>query len=341
MSNITDALDAFRKHQQEINKLLSIPSLKEQQKVLADIRKFTDITNDYNNMLKRVNYSAALIQFKQNYSHISPENTQTLDRLKSISHIQNDFIKNVAITNSDNYSYFMKYIFNKTSAINFNNLFKDITFDHLSVINEILAEDKIKNLKQQEDTTDITNSLTVDKSELVGNMTQAEFRAVIENAIESTHAKKMAPKDRLRGFLWMVIEGVSVDIAKAILKNLFLGLTIYLASIAASNHDYEVAKEISQKISQNEDVKTVKKAFIKNPEIEKPMGELGFLRIESHLRNRPQKQSRLASPELVSKNTVVFPIKKEGNWILVEVETNTDAFIGWIEESKLIKFKLN
>jgi hypothetical protein len=327
MSNITDALDAVRKQQKELNNFFSSPAfeaLKESQKQLASIR-FFDFNNEYNNMLKRVNYSAAITQLKLDFSHVFQENSALMETLKSLSNIKIDLPKDIHFPD---YSHLAKDIFQKTTVFH-GDIFKDITFDSLSVFNEVLAEESV-----------INDTSVVNKSNLVGNITKDELRAEIVEAIKSAQEevnKETTLKEQFRVFIGAVIVGVGVDFAKDILINIVFPI---LLSLAANNHDYIVAQQISEKISQNETGNSVKKAFLKNPEVDKPVGEMAFLRTETHLRNRPQKQSHLASAEPVSQNTVVFPIERKGNWILVEVETKTDAFIGWIEESKLVKFKL-
>ncbi|MGE7687082.1 hypothetical protein [Peribacillus simplex] len=218
--------------------------------------------------------------------------------------------------------------------LNVKELFDDVNLDDLSVIDEIFDDFELDSKPNyQEDSS----------PDLVGNMTRNELRVEMTQAIKDAQSglsKDMDSKEKIRSFFTGLFTSMGQDVAKYIILAVVQVLIAIMINIAASNHDYDVAKQVSAKINENETVKTVKKAFVKNPDIEQPIGEMAFLRTESKLRTRPSNKSHLASKEPVSKNTVIFPIETKGNWILVEVETKDDFYIGWVEESKVIKFTL-
>ncbi|WP_137791935.1 hypothetical protein [Bacillus sp. E(2018)] len=326
MSNINTLYETANEQQRYLNGLVSSPAfeaIRAFQKQLATLPAY-NATKDVNKLLKSMEALSEIGKIKVDTSHLFQNTLAMTELLKGLRKV--DFLKDVSFTD---YLSFIKDI--PSSIFIFTDNFNDVTFENLTVLNEVLDEENFKN-----DSSELNSSLTVRKPNLVSDMTKEELLEVFQSAHTEANKEKSL-KTRFQVFVGAIIVGVGVDFAKEILINIVIPI---LLSVAASNHNYEVAQEINDKIAQHEAVKTVKKVFIKNPAIEKPIGEMAFLRVESHLRNCPHKQSHLSSTKAVSQNTVVFPIEKRGNWILIEVETKTDAFIGWIEESKVVKFKL-
>ncbi|CAH0309011.1 hypothetical protein SRABI96_04906 [Peribacillus sp. Bi96] len=222
---------------------------------------------------------------------------------------------------------------NLTKTITVKGLFNDITVDDLSVFDEIFDDFKLDSEPDYQEGSS-SDSVDMTRKELGVEMTQAIQDAQLDVS------KDMGPKERIKSFFNSVFNSMGQDVAKGIMWTLIFTCIALIHAIASNNHDFEVGKLVTEKISENDTVTMVKKAFVKNPEIKKPKVNLGFLRTESKLRTRPSNKSHLVSKEPISKNTVIFPVEKKGNWILVEVDTKDDLYIGWVEESKVIKFKL-
>lgn len=71
-----------------------------------------------------------------------------------------------------------------------------------------------------------------------------------------------------------------------------------------------------------------------------PVDAIAFMRTEGTLRNGASKTSPVVSSSKLTKNTVLTVVERRNNWIKVEVDSGEFCGeIGWLEESKVIKFK--
>jgi hypothetical protein len=221
-------------------------------------------------------------------------------------------------------------------------MFKDVTFDSLSAFDEIENDILMTNNKDdspQNGYSELSGSTTV-KSKLVGELTVDEFKDMMETG-QSAASKDLNPKDRIKNYLSEVLKALGVDVGKGALLWFLKYFFLILHLIATSNHDIDVSKEVSKYISKDEQVASVRKVFVNNTDLEQPIGNMAFLRVSSQLRHGTSKGAPIVSQEVISKNTVVIPIEKKGNWIKVQVETIDGFYTGWLEESKIVKFKLN
>jgi hypothetical protein len=331
MSNIIDFLEQLRKQQREFSKLVDSPALKavrQQQQVIANMVMTTPLLQGINAQQK---FIQSISNLSNRYGSIQSEFNKLTPLFESMNKLKIDLPN----SNFDN----QNLIFAEQTTINVATLFNDVTFDSLSVLEEVFNE-----YDNQIENSELNSSSTIKKTELVANMTKEELRSEISSAIEAAQAKlnkDMTKQERLRSFFRNILDSYKQDAAKYIIGHIIGLLFQLMFAIAVGNHDIDVAKEVSKKINENDKVTAVKKTFNKNSDIEKPIGEMAFLRIETPLRTLPQKQSHIVSNGQINKNTVVIPVHKKGNWVLVEVETKEEFFTGWVEESKLIKFKLN
>ena len=324
--NFNDPFRKIRDQQEYLNNIVNSPALKAFQ--------------EHQSLLDNIVNSPALKALQEHQSLLDkitiPALSINTDYYSSIFKVSNDLRKNQNL-----YSQAL------AEPINiFNNLFHDLTLDNLDVIEEIFNDVNITP-ELQEGNSDITATLTVNtpnSANLVSDMTSEELTAVVTQAFQAAQSNinmNMEPRDRIRAFFIELITDIGKDAAKSVTTFIIKLLVISMVFIAVNNHDYEVGQLIGEKISDTEIVKDVKKAFIKNPEVEKPLGAMAFLRTETKLRTRPTKESHLILKEPVSKNTVVFPIERSGNWVLIEVETKDEFYTGWVEQSKVINFKLD
>jgi hypothetical protein len=353
MVNFNDALESFSRQQEYLDRMMNPPTLKalsNQQNLLSQLnvgnidsvmmqyhRSFSNaaVTMDkwsrsfdsslFN--LSIVNMAEALSKSSIGLSNLNFD--PLMQSLTKLSTVQIDFFNKYPDINKMMFT----QLKTTTDSLNWPKLFGDVTLDNLNVISEILSETSSK----------IEGETVQEMSLTVGNMSKAELRTEITQIIleaQQNLSKNMPANERIRTFFNGVITGVGQDVAKWIMLGLLQFLAYVIFQIAADNHDYEIGKQISEKINETDIVKSVKKSFINNPEIEPPIGELAFLRIESNIRTRPSKQAHFVSNTPVLKNTVVFPVDWKGKWVLIEIETNEGFYTGWVEESKVIKFKL-
>ncbi len=339
MAKYFDAFEEFRKQQAQMKSLFNTPAM----------QMFREQQAQQQAQMKSLFNTPAMQMFREQQAQMkSLINTTTMQMFrkqqKTLQNLINWKIQNLPSMEGIAEKYNIEYpdlnklmfheVFSITKNLNYQGLFDDITLEDLSVIDEIIDE---FNLDSEPDYKEVNSS------DLVGNMTKNELRVEITQAIQDAQSglsRGMDAKEKIRSYFAGIFTSIGQDVGKFIILTVAQSLFMLMISIATGNHDYDVAKQVSTKVNENETVKTVKKAFVKNPEIERPFGDMGFLRTETKLRTRPSKKSHLASKEPISKNTVIFPVGKKGNWILVEVETKDDFYTGWVEESKVIKFTL-
>ncbi|HWK24755.1 MAG TPA: hypothetical protein VNS08_17205 [Ureibacillus sp.] len=354
MANLYDAFDAFepiRRQQEMINKIINPPimqAIRNQQNLInqVTIPSFDNFghLNSILSKVARIPKIEGLNTYNTGISKVIRDFNKWNNHSPLVEHMAR--LNNLHSSLVTNYPEVQEIMFNNiVSSTNLYNLFDDVTFDSLNVLDEIITDISDEDEPYyQEGNSDLQATITVNRPDLVSNMTKAELRVEMAQAIEEAQSrvsKSMTVKERIQFFVFGVIASMGQDISKEIIWPFLEVLFSLMIAIASGNHDYNVFKEISEKINETETAKTVKKAFVKDPEIEKPIQEMAFLRTESKLRTRPSNKAHLASEVPISKNTVVFPVEKKGNWILVEVETKDDVFIGWVQESRVIKFKLD
>ncbi|MEK4671118.1 hypothetical protein [Niallia sp. FSL R7-0271] len=353
MGSYSDALEVFRQQQNEMKKILNSPAIQSIQD-LNDMMRFTalDVIKEQDTLLRQIAdikvFDTDISKNFSAFSYLPQDYTLWYEKSSlwdSFNHI-NSTVTQLANAFSTNAQGLVNDLTKSINTLQLGSLFDDITIDTLSVFNDFLED--YNNVDFQQIATDISYESTlldvdVDANK-TGSMTREELRLEIVSAIQSAQSgitKEMRPAERLKSFITDVMQSIGQDLAKWVVMLLILLMAQYFSKIIAGNHDYEIGKQISEKIGETELVSSVKKVFSKNHEIEKPLGDMAFLRTDSHLRTRPNKQSHLVSKDAVSRNTVVFPIEKKGNWILVEVETKNHFVIGWVQESKVIKFKVD
>ncbi|MFS0643666.1 SH3 domain-containing protein [Siminovitchia sp. 179-K 8D1 HS] len=224
------------------------------------------------------------------------------------------------------------------SSIDMNLLFKDITIDNLSVFNEIeIFTDKTGYLIHE---TQETCYNKPSKPKYVYELTVDEFQELLKNG-QSIAAKEHKPEKRIKTFIAEIVKNLLVTGAGQLIIFFIVYLYFQLSQIAIGNHDFKVLQAANMVISESQTVSATRKVFINNQDLERPMGQMGFLRVSSELRERPSKKSPRVMKEYIRKNTVVIPLERKGNWIKIEVEAETEIYVGWVQESKVIKFKLD
>jgi hypothetical protein len=337
------AYNTFRKQQDYINRVINPPALqmiKEQQGMMNQILNSPGMASIFkeNNSFSRMTSQAST------FAKLSESISQTnllYEKFNSIG-LNSDFSKiNGMFNNYFESNSLVDKIAHATESVGLASMFKDVTLESLEAFNELddIFPTNSKDEHPQNDTSELSGSLTVRKPKLVSEMTVDELEEMLRTGQSATN-KELNAKDRIKSFLSEVMKNYGIDIAKAVASGLIQFLFILIWSAVISNHNADVSNTVSTFINENEQITKVRKVFINNPNIEQPIGNMAFLRVSSQLRQGTSKGAPLVSQDVVSKNTVVLPIEKKGNWIKVQVETINGCYFGWIEESKVIKFKL-
>lgn len=329
-----DPFEEIRKQHEHLNRIINPPALKaiqENMKMINDISRVVQDTGIYQN-------SFALNRNIDWINNLKIEHS-IIDTISPFREIINNF-------ENSKHIYSKSFMTDVSVPISiFNNLFNDVTFDAIDGIEDILNFVNSNPLPiYQDGNSEIYSEITVNTNNSVMEMTREELRDEILNAFQTAQSNvniAMAPKERLRTFINDLLTSIGQDMAKYVAKAIFYILLVCMIQIASNNHDLDVAQQISEKISETEIATSVKRAFKKNPEIDKPTGDMAFLHVDTKLRTRPTKESALVSKDPISKNTVVIPIVRKGNWVLVEVETKDEYYTGWVQQSRLISFKLD
>ena len=209
------------------------------------------------------------------------------------------------------------------SQTNLSSLFKDITINDI----EELDESKMEN-------TSVAADIDVDSHKKVSNLTIDEFKEVIDKAFQESSKKERSPQTFLEKVLESIVINQTIQIS-IIIFQVFLGLFI---GIAQGNHDMSVKTEVERAISQSNYSK-IYNIFKENIVGERPYANLGYLRVTTFVREGPKKTTPLAMNKVIQSNTVVTLLERKGNWIEVQIDEEEACYVGWVEESKVIKFK--
>lgn len=360
--NVDDYFKNLRKQQEQIDKIFNPPSLKsyrEQQKIMNKYKPMLKSANEekliFGNIYKEpwfigLKNQNRLLKFSQVPTNmgIGTYNDKLIKSFKTQMKFHNA-IKGSIYDLGLNKSISRK-LTTALSSVDLMPLFKDITINDLEEIKDLsikdLNEEVVNSQKSHEivkdDSSDIHSTLTVSKPKLISDMTVDEFNELIQKAqVASSNVEQ--PKNRIKVFLIFIAGAFANEAGNQIINIIMQLIFSFSILIVTGNHDYEVSKVAQSVINENQSVSTVRKVFIKNKDKlqEKPIGKLGFLRVSTELRVQPSKNSRLVTKEIINKNTVVTPVAIKGNWIEVEVETDSEFYIGWVQKSKIVYFKLD
>ncbi|WP_409276394.1 hypothetical protein V1499_22965 (plasmid) [Neobacillus sp. SCS-31] len=141
-------------------------------------------------------------------------------------------------------------------------------------------------------------------------------------------------KFSLSGFIKEVFSSLAVDAAKFVIYGLFSTLTL----IYYNGFNTEAIKTISLNISEDMASRDIRKV---TTELQiYPLDQVAFLRKEAYLREGARGTAPILSGGKIKVNSVLTILERRGNWLKVEVNNGeSSGEVGWIEESKVIKFK--
>ncbi len=112
-------------------------------------------------------------------------------------------------------------------------------------------------------------------------------------------------------------------------------------------HDIKLMKKAQFIIEEEVPfIKHIYKLFVEDKRLEVPISQMAYTKVSTYLREGPKKTTPVVTEQKLGKNQVVIllerddeKIERKSSWVKVYFETDEDSGAGWIEESKLIKFK--
>ncbi|WP_096202950.1 hypothetical protein [Bacillus sp. FJAT-45350] len=219
-----------------------------------------------------------------------------------------------------------------TQSDRFSSLFKqidwgsldEIDFDRIDEETEESDETKVR----LQGSSELSATVTVTSKKKLSDLTVDEFEDMIRRAVKKTKTLSLG------AFFGIVFNDYIKD-AALVITEVFVALMI---SISVGSYNAEVKEKVQETIVESKTVRDVKKVFIKYTDIPPVIGEqIAFLRTNAVLREG--RSNTAPGIEKVSEKTVLYIIGRKGNWLQVQIETETECYIGWVEESKVVKFK--
>jgi hypothetical protein len=235
--------------------------------------------------------------------------------------------------------FFNKVIISERNLLNQYSSFLSSVFDEEGIGNITflpLPEEGIQRTEKFGLTIDITSTSSVQavaevvtpKKKLL-DMTEDEFKALIKKCITPVGVFSIP------AYIGYLYSEYVDDAARVLLEVMFAFSLTFLTG----HYNAEVKTAIVDRIQESMVVKEVKKVTTRYVKAN-PTDQVAFLRKESYLRQGPCKTSPVIETNRISKNTVFTILQRRNNWIKVEVYNgDLQGVLGWIEESKVVKFK--
>lgn len=218
----------------------------------------------------------------------------------------------------------------------FEEVFEDVTIGDLENVNNLKEED-LHILKGGNN--DIASSITVRKT-MMSDLTVDEYKEIIYDALQKSESSSNNKSNMIGTFFKEVFKNFTINQSISVCMIFIQIIIAIIYGIAQGNHDNEVKNQVQSIINDTSYGKAYKKIFVNNKKVEKPIGKLGYSRVQLLIRSGPKRTSPVVEKQIVPKNTVVILLERKGNWLKVQVEHDISCYIGWVEESKITKFKI-
>ncbi|MED3576100.1 hypothetical protein [Cytobacillus praedii] len=175
-------------------------------------------------------------------------------------------------------------------------------------------------------TSEVTASITVAKS---NNISDSEVDNLVKKYTD------LNGKFSLKNFVIALFEAYVLSEALKVLG-------VILSTIIALNKgaiNAELKSEIEAHFNYESTYRETRKIITKYIMVF-PTDQVAFLREEIYLRKGSSKSAPIVSNTKISTKSVLTIIERKKNWLKVEVDTGESyGEIGWVQESKIIKFK--
>lgn len=157
---------------------------------------------------------------------------------------------------------------------------------------------------------------------------------------------RIAENQKNQSFFKKLVEEVKLnyglEAVKWLVSHLFIPFIFFIQGFLIDNHEV-IISIIQESIQSGIYVVGYSQArkFIKNNGLSKyeNINYIGILRTDSLLRSSYSKNSSLILSNPVKINTIVNIIERKSKWIKIEVKIKDSLISGWVEKSKVIKFK--
>jgi hypothetical protein len=160
----------------------------------------------------------------------------------------------------------------------------------------------------------------------------------IEESFPESDLNAPNRSNKLEVFFKKLLEAAKYDLA---LQAMCITLQILIAitlGIAEDDHDIEIKNEIQSIIKDSTYGKAYQRIFI-NENIEYPLSEVGYLRTDTLIREGAKQTAPVNIHEIIPHKTVVTILTRKGNWIKILISDKDHYYTGWVEKSKVVKFK--
>ena len=201
-------------------------------------------------------------------------------------------------------------------------------------INEILgAIEEFEGNSLLEEQTDVVSQSLSQSSVYIHELTIDELGQLLDEKINRAYEGKQG---FLREVLKDILVSVGSDGAKWVLKTIFLLLYFHMSNYLLANHEI-ILNSIQENVEEYVDIQK----YVKNEGLDKYeyINSVGVTRTETLLREGNSRSAPVIYSDKVKINTVVSILEKKGNWLKVELNLDNHCIEGWIEESKVEKFK--
>ena len=201
----------------------------------------------------------------------------------------------------------------------------EIDFDTIDEETEEIDETKIR----LQGSSELSASITVVRpKKKLSDLTVDELEDMISRAIKKTKTFSF-------GAFFLIVFNDYIKDAALVITEVFVALMI---SMSVGSFNAEVKEQIKETIVESKTVRDARNVYKKYTNIPPVIGEqIAFLRTEAVLREG--RSYTAPAIEKLSEKTVLNIIDRNGNWLQVQIETETECYIGWVEESKVVKFK--
>ncbi|MGY4794875.1 hypothetical protein ACVNNN_07720 [Lysinibacillus fusiformis] len=217
-------------------------------------------------------------------------------------------------------------------SINLANTFNLLNNFPVQEISEALEEYENTNKQKY---TNSSSEITVNEKQ---HFSYEELINIIDSRLETTNSEKTGFKK----FMQDLLLSYGQDTVKYFIGVIILPFFHMLFGIVIENHML-IINTIQESLSNGIYVigyahakKVIKKEGLSRYE---NINLIGLIRINSYLRISPNRHSTPIHSEKLPLDTVINIIERKKNWVKVEANINEISIIGWIEESKIIKFK--
>lgn len=259
--------------------------------------------------------------------------TSAFESIKGISGVMKGFDNTVAMTEvlrNKKYFSISSEIINMLNGLSITethaSLFKSIDWESLR---EIDIESLVEGSKDEVSTE-------------INSANEGSKDSTSETKVLSKDLRKKLKKAVDRNTGTLSLSALFIFIFEDYVKDIaFLIMEIFLAfmiSLTIGSYNAEIKEFAVDRIRDSKTVRDVRKVTTKYLNTTPVYGQhIAFMRTDAFIREG--RSSHAPVIESVTEKTVLFIVERKGNWLQVQVEMENSCFYGWVEESKVIKFK--